>query len=902
MERQPAVVTTDKGTADKGTTGRPTDARRHRPPGRGALVTAGTIAALVTGLGFTLLGVGSADRALAGFDASSWLWSSTRSELARVNGITGRVDTRVGVADAQAHQTQVVQTDQFLLLRDLATGRISSLNLATLQIDATTRATNGLGVRVALHGDAAFVIDAVQGTVRQLDPRSLRPMGQPIQYPPGLAGGFFDGTGRLWVGVPSEGTVSAITAAPLPEMPETPADDVADPPDAAGSGTGTGGPGPTTVRTEAVAPPSNELALTALDDGVAVLNRTTATLTVLHDDSRRQVSLDLRGPATVPPRSTGEPIAVTVPDDRRILLVTGDDVREITVPGRGSTLRPALAWAGRVYCADERTREIFAFDGNGAELDTISIPEANGPLDLEVRENHLFINAPDASSARVVDDRHEVRAVDKYANGVLGGDPPPAPPPAPPPPPPAAGPPGAPREVSAAAADATVRVSWRAAPDNGAAITRYVVSGDGRTFDVGANQRSFEVTGLTNGETYRFSVHAVNAEGRGPARRSNPVVPTAEVPTAPAEVTAEASPDGSVRVDWSASDGQGAEIIGYVVTAVSADSAVPADEPAGTGTILPAGTLDYGTQYAFTVVAVNDRGAHSEASPLSNTVVPFTTPGEPVTLTATTVADQRGVIRVDWTPAQGNGRPVTGYVVHAGDRRTEVATGTEVTVAGLGDGADVTVTVHARNEAGDGPPATATARTVAVPRVTITGASADTGSITVAFTVDSGGGQTTCSAVADGGRAVGGDCDSIRVSGLYPGRSYTVTVRADNVAGAGTATRAQVTTDLFGVATCVNGPDGDQRTYCDADVPGRNGNEIFSVPQQDDSRQVGWVPNGSRLQALCRVPGQHVDAWIYNGHKASTWWIRVAYDGQNYLPWAWLNLAGGDRLDALPIC
>jgi len=28
----------------------------------------------------------------------------------------------------------------------------------------------------------------------------------------------------------------------------------------------------------------------------------------------------------------------------------------------------------------------------------------------------------------------------------------------------------------------------------------------------------------------------------------------------------------------------------------------------------------------------------------------------------------------------------------------------------------------------------------------------------------------------------------------------------------------------------------------------------------------------------------------------------VEYNGQNYIPWAWLNLAGGDNLDALPTC
>ena len=87
-------------------------------------------------------------------------------------------------------------------------------------------------------------------------------------------------------------------------------------------------------------------------------------------------------------------------------------------------------------------------------MDTISGAGSSGPLELEVRENHLFINAPNSSTARVVDDKHQVREVNKYANDVLGGDPPPAPPPPPPPKKPRVGKPGAPRSVTAAAGNA----------------------------------------------------------------------------------------------------------------------------------------------------------------------------------------------------------------------------------------------------------------------------------------------------------------------------------------------------------------------------------------------------------------------------------------------------------------
>ncbi|BCJ61536.1 fibronectin type III domain-containing protein [Micromonospora endophytica] len=866
----------------------PVGTTRSRSRLRGGLVTVGTVLALLAAMGLTVLGLGSADNAVASFDASSWLWSAARSELARVNGVTARVDTRMEVAGARRHPMQVVQTDRMLVLRDLHTGQISALDLATLQVTATTPTAPGFGVSVALHEDAAFVVDAVQGVVRQLDPRSLAPVGEPVRYPPGITGGAFDGKGRLWIAVPAEGTVSAITAAELP------------------SGSPEGAQvGPKQVETHDVAEPSHELVVSTLDDGVAVLDRTAGALVTVVAGTVRRTALaeTLTGPGTLPVRTSGPVVPVTVVGQRQVHAITeAGEVRSFSVPGEGDRLSPAVAWAGRFYCADQAAGVVYAFDSAGQLVDTIR-GRWSGPLELEVRENHLFMNAPDAATARVVNDRHEVREVDKYANDVLGGDPPVEPPPPPPPPKkPQVSKPGAPRGVTAAAGDASARVSWRPAAANGAEIIRYVVEGAGKRLEVGANQRSVQVKELTNGETYTFSVHAVNAKGAGPARRSNPVTPTAEVPDAPVSVTAEARPDGTVVVSWPEANGQGNTIARYAVTATSAGTNAPAGEAPGTELVVKAGELEYGTQYAFTVVSVNDKGAASEASPVSNTVVPFTTPGEPLELRASTVADQPGTVAVQWSPAEANGRPVSGYVVTVGDRRSEV-TDTGTTVDGLGDGQNVTVRVRAVNEAGEGPEASTTARTVAPPRVTVTGSSATATAATVTFTVDAGGGQATCTLTRPGQPAKSGSCSSITMTGLTPGTSYTFTVTAKNAAGAGTATRTQATQALYGIATCVNGSEPEQRTYCDREVPGeRNGNEIFSVPRQDNDRQVGWAKPGTRLKALCKVRGEEVYAYVYNDEKKSTWWVRVEYSGRNYIPWAWLNLEDGDKINVLPDC
>jgi len=113
-----------------------------------------------------VFGLGATDHALATSNASAWLYSSNKGEVARVNGETGKVDTRFKVVDAQGHVIQVSQSDRYLILRDLTTGKVSSLDLATLQLSATTETTAGLGVTLALNGDSAFIVDAVQGVVR----------------------------------------------------------------------------------------------------------------------------------------------------------------------------------------------------------------------------------------------------------------------------------------------------------------------------------------------------------------------------------------------------------------------------------------------------------------------------------------------------------------------------------------------------------------------------------------------------------------------------------------------------------------------------------------------------------------------------------------------------------------
>lgn len=836
---------------------------------RGGLVTFGVVIGLLVALGITLFGLGTVDHALATSNASAWLFSSSKGEVARVNGETGKVDTRFKVVDAQGHVIVVSQSDRYLLLRDLTTGKVSSLDLATLQISATTQTTAGLGVTLALSGDSAFIVDAVQGVVRQLDPIALTPVGEPLRFPPGVLGGVFDGAGTLWLVVPGEGTVVGIRPAPLHASPGAQAN-------------------PQTVRTFAVADPGHDLAMSTLSTGVAVLDSTTSTLTTVIGDKTSTVKVPLTGIGALPDHSTTGAIPVTVVDDRHVFVITGTAVHDFTVPGDG-TLSPAVPFAGWFYVADNRAGAVYVLDGNGALVNTITIPGAGGQLELSIRGDHLFINAPNSSSARVVDNHGHVKVVDKYANNVTGADPPPNPPPAPPKAP-TVGPPSAPQRVVATAGNTTVHLTWAPANPNGSAILRYVVEGDGQQHQVGANQRAIDITGLTNGKLYTFTVYAVNAKGSGPKRAANPVMPSSDVPDAPLSVSARENPNGTVSIAWPAANGQGHKVVRYDITAVSAGNQAPLASATGPAYTVPAGGLTYGTQYAFMVTAINDKGTASKPSPVSNTVVPFTVPGTPRTLRAVPV-DAKGSVSLAWQPAVNNGRPVTGYQVSAGGQTQTVSGQTTVTLSGFPDNTAVPVTVKAVNAAGAGPAATVTATTIGPPTVTGGQASAaGYNAINVPFTTNNHGGTTTCAISLNGAGGVGIACTGGQVGGLWPGTTYNFTVTATNKAGSASFNGSATTPGINGTVICPNNYNG----YCNSGI------WTYRTATQSGTA-VRALPIGRVFKAECWTSGGNVNASPW-GAKNSTIWIRFTGNGTEFFPWAWTRLDGGDNYRLLPGC
>jgi uncharacterized protein (TIGR02145 family) len=195
--------------------------------------------------------------------------------------------------------------------------------------------------------------------------------------------------------------------------------------------------------------------------------------------------------------------------------------------------------------------------------------------------------------------------------------------------------PGPPTAVVATAGNASASVAFVAPTNNGgSAITGYTVtSSPGGITATGATS-PINVTGLTNGTAYTFTVVATNAIGNSsPSTASSAVTPSA--PTVPGPPTSVTAVGGNAQATISftapAFNG-GSPITGYTVT--SSPGGIT-----GTGSSSPitVAGLTNGTAYTFTVVATNAIG-NSSPSTASSAV----TPSPPFPCGTATVADIDG--------------------------------------------------------------------------------------------------------------------------------------------------------------------------------------------------------------------------------------------------------------------
>jgi chitodextrinase len=331
---------------------------------------------------------------------------------------------------------------------------------------------------------------------------------------------------------------------------------------------------------------------------------------------------------------------------------------------------------------------------------------------------------------------------------------------------------------------------------------------------------SFTDTGLAGGTQYTYTVRAVDAAGNvsgdsPPATVTTSAAADTSAPSAPASLSAGNVTVSSVDLAWAAAtDNVG--VAGYRVVR--------------NGTVLP-GTvtalaytdtgLSPGTQYTYTVRALDAAGNTSVDSPpatITTSVAADTVPPTaPATLTAGNVTTSS--VDLTWAAATDN-VGVTGYrVVRNGTVLPGTVTALAYTDTGLSPGTQYTYTVRALDAAGntsvDSPPATITTSVAAdtVPPTapaTLTAGNVTTSSVDLTWAAATDNVGVTGYRVVRNGTVLPGTVTALAYTdtGLSPGTQYTYTVRAVDAAGNTSVDSPPATTTTPWFTEAWSGADG----------------------------------------------------------------------------------------------
>jgi hypothetical protein len=167
----------------------------------------------------------------------------------------------------------------------------------------------------------------------------------------------------------------------------------------------------------------------------------------------------------------------------------------------------------------------------------------------------------------------------------------------------------------------------------------------------------------------------------------------------------------------------------------------------------------------------------------------------------------------------------------------------------------------------------------------------------VGFTVNGNGSATKCNIniVNVGNRQVG--CNGGTETGLWPATTYHFTVVAVNNAGSDSYNGSVTTPTVTGSVVCTN------PGYCG------HGSSTGGIWVYTTATQTGHPLNpalfaGAQVTAQCYTTdsqGATINAKPYGG-RSSNLWLRISYQGNNYIPYAWVNLNAGAAIGSLPKC
>jgi len=380
----------------------------------------------------------------------------------------------------------------------------------------------------------------------------------------------------------------------------------------------------------------------------------------------------------------------------------------------------------------------------------------------------------------------------------------------------------------ASASSHSANISWGdPAKSPGSEIDSYTV-----TATPGGNQCTYltfidegnqcTVTGLTNGQQYRFSVAAHNISGdSSPSLPSAVVIPVGS-PSAPSGLKLSRG-NGHVMATWDAPTDTGGSPLAYYTMTASVNGSVAVATSCGLERNCDIGGLSNGTNYSISVSASNADNLHSPAS-AAVSITPGMSKAKPGAPSEASITPLFLSLSVSWT-APSTGDAVESYQASVKDSRgkslscTATAPARSCSITGLKAGATYRATVTARNAAGTSAPSpmSASASVLGTPgspssvsahagarAATISWlAPRDTGyGPILSYSVSALPGGATCTALASDASPL--QCS---MSDLRPDTDYSFTVVASNAVAASAPSSASAPVTPFDLPSVPSLPD-----------------------------------------------------------------------------------------------
>jgi Fibronectin type III domain len=826
-------------------------------------------------------------------NGEAWLVNTVNRSVSLVDGYSGKVSSQVGVPGVSGN-LQVVNTPGGAVVVGQG-GRM--VQVSNDNFTASGPFASPIPGRIVLVGggpvtstagqSALYAIDEAGGEIRQLNPSSpqLAPIGPVISAGRPITTPMVAPDGSLYVAVPGLGAVGHVTDGSL-------------------------------ALIRGIGHPGDHLAVALAGAQAVAADLSSGTVMPLGIAA-------VSGPSLRVPSAAGAGQLVGSDISNGLVSLIGahtvDSVNVTTRSTSATPLRPAFnatasAMQGQnVVLINSTRKQVVVVDTATRTVRRLTMPGRFPPDQLTVRDRLVFVNASDGASALVINASRVATTVTKYTG----------PPPVHPKPRqfPAPAPnqartpvtarntpnprkqtphlPGAPVHPVATAGNASATLSWGAAPANGSAITKYVISWTGSNTPMTVSSRTLgtTVSGLSNGTSYVFTIAAMNGVGQGPSASTSQVIPNSNVPGAPANATATASqPNGSVTLTWSA-PGNGSQIASYTISAAGTGTQLQAGVTGTTSTIGPSQGLTLGSPVQFQVTAVSTSGLSSAPSAPSAAVTPYQAPSAPaVQVSSYSQSGTSAIMSVSCDATCQGGLPPQTYQVTLSPAGPTVApvtaavggAATQVTLTGLTPKTSYTASVTVTDTKGATGPANTVALTTPGPptlsNVTVTG---NGQGLNVTATVAGNGETATCSvSVSGAGRASGACTGTISVSVPMYNTSYSVTYTATNAAGSASATASGTSglKPLTANASTAFGSCPGISQYC-----GGN-SHMEPTPNFVANNGAPLVTQGTQVMAACWTTGG-IDHGVVAFTGGSTTWVHLTSGGPSpgYMSILWFG-------------